>query len=133
MFLGTWRGLGLPPERTNAVYGYRDKLGRYNRRFFTEDRDDNVVMGGAYDARKTACGHADVDYIRPLQGLAAAEVKARVMLELPDYIVISDADDKDDAKDEKDKKDKKVNSVLADRLRDCRPSLDRFINIQEIQ
>ena len=73
IYLGTWRDSGLPAARSNAVYGSRDALMRINRRVSKETQHGQVVLGGNYDVRRTACKHENIDYCERYQGLTKAQ------------------------------------------------------------
>lgn len=63
----------------NAVYGSRDRRDHINRRISKESQHGEVVLGGAYETRRTACRHDDIDYIPRYQGMSAEEVNAAIM------------------------------------------------------
>ncbi len=79
VYLGTWRGSGLPSAQANAVYGSRDSLNRINRRVSKETNHGTIVDGGNYNARKTACSHADINYLPTYHGMSRREVDDAIM------------------------------------------------------
>jgi len=78
VFVGKWRHSRLSPRAANAVYASRDNRGYVNRRVSKEDNEGNVVVGGAYDAQRTACSHEDIIYIARYAGLSKAAVDAQI-------------------------------------------------------
>ena len=54
----------------NAVYGSMDSQGRINRRISKEDGDGYVVTGGNFNALKTACLHAKIEYLPEYRNLS---------------------------------------------------------------
>ena len=79
VYLGTWINSGLPAANSNAVYGSRDRKDRINRRISKEDNYGRVVIGGRYDHKRTACSHADINYIPKYQGMSKEQVDAAIM------------------------------------------------------
>lgn len=64
ILLGTWARAGVHADQSpNAVYGSRDRLNRINRRIAKVDIVGEVVLGGFFDAKRTACKHDHIDYL----------------------------------------------------------------------
>ncbi|KAL8688232.1 MAG: hypothetical protein Q9218_005805 [Villophora microphyllina] len=82
IYLGTWRKSGLRARYSNAVYGSQDAKGRINRRISKEDAHGSVVHHGAYDCRRTACSHHDIDYVGNYRNMTKEEVDAAIVEEL---------------------------------------------------
>lgn len=59
---------------SNAVYGSRDKYSHVNRRIFKKTVDGHVLEGGSLEANKTACSHADINYIPQYFGMTKDEI-----------------------------------------------------------
>ena len=79
LLLGTWKASGLQADEANAVYWSRDVKNRINRRISKESPLGRVVMGGNFNNKKTACKHADIDYLPEYQGMTNEEVNSHIM------------------------------------------------------
>ena len=58
------------------MYASVDRFGRVNRRISKEDNTGIVVSSSRYDAKKTACSHADIAYIDKYVGKSKETVDA---------------------------------------------------------
>ena len=76
VYIGKWIQSGLALHAANAVYASVDRFGRVNRRISKEDNTGIVVSGSRYDAKKTACSHADIAYIDKYVGKSKETVDA---------------------------------------------------------
>ena len=78
ILLGTWKRSGVHAAHANAVYGSRDVRNRINRRIAKVDMGDVVVQDGAYDIKKTACSHTDIEYLPRFAGMTKSEVDSLI-------------------------------------------------------
>lgn len=70
VYVGRWNASGLGLHAANAVYASTDSRGRVNRRISKEDNAGSVVLGGAYDPKRTACSHDAIAYIDKYRGMS---------------------------------------------------------------
>ena len=78
VYLGNWNQSGLPLGESNASYGSRDILGRFNRRISLEHADGHRVEGGNYNSKATACKQEGIDHIGQYRGMTQEQVEAAV-------------------------------------------------------
>ncbi len=78
IYLGSWRGSGLPANVSNAVYGSRDVFNRINRRISKEDNQGHIIWGGSFSSHTTACSHKMIQYITRFAGMTKAEVDSHI-------------------------------------------------------
>lgn len=79
IYLGISRLSGLSIDRSNVVYGSRDRRDRINLRISNERTNRTVTEEGNYDRRRTACSHYNIDNIDRYRGLSKEQVDAAIM------------------------------------------------------